>query len=435
MTGHLWIFVLSNVLSPLIVVGLVLSRIFWSDDRFLSKVFGVIAAFVWGFAHNPSLPTQTIESAQVVWAGGCGVMGDDLIIKVGYSLFRANGQALSGDIVRVTPTNRKFGGTRLQVVQRNGRRSTICSVGLLVKNQLDRRSEAFPGEVAGWLQAFVVGDQKNLAPTLRKSFQDLGLLHLLVLSGGHITVLGVLLNALIRAPWLFRYLMARLAIDSWIRVCSVSNVLTAILLCVYCAAAGFSQSLQRAYLSFFIVHILPMIGIEQTMKRRILAVLIVQAAIFPVNFLSLSMMMSWGGVLILSAFMESSYLKPLWQTLALAFQIQVIFFAASLIFFGKAGILSIPCNLIFQMVFSILLPIDIFAMFLPTNALDVHVVSLNRFVLEGISSLAKFQGYLPVQEITISRNYTLAAPMGRGLAMTTLVALFMFAGLRRTKNF
>jgi hypothetical protein len=143
------------------------------------------------------------------------------------------------------------------------------------------------------------------------------------------------------------------------------------------------------------------------------------------------MLMSWCGVLLLTAFVESTFLKSYWAILIDAVLVQAAFFIFSLLFFGQVGILAIPANLIFQLIFSILLPFDLIALALPSIVSNGLMSVINRLVLGWIERLAVIQDALPLPVITVPQSMTVTHPGGRVLLPILLVGLFVMIGCRQ----
>jgi predicted membrane metal-binding protein len=252
---------------------------------------------------------------------------------------------------------------------------------------------------------------------------------MLVLSGSHVSIIGVVIGFILRFPWWFYYVLGRLDVLTWIKVSTVSHVWSAALLLAYCAAAGLSQSLQRAFFCFIVATIFPIFGIFRKKFSRVLIALCLQAVLCPMNFLSIGLIMSWTGVLVLISFTESSYLKPLWRLIVDAVLIQSVFFIVSLVFFGRIGVLALPANLVFHAIFSVVLPIDVIGLILPSSFIDHWIVILNLGCLSCIEWLWKFQMNLSISEIIAPGLVTFANPDGR------LVIILIVIGLCITSRF
>lgn len=399
------------------------------------RIVSVIAtglALIWGFVHNPSRDVSPYSTGKVILSSGCGVRNDEILVDVDGWIYRAQGRVLVGDLVEFNGSRTLRSALAGEVFFQKRSPFLWCRVGFLIHSHFDYRIRKFPPDIAAWLRAFVLGEQTKIPPDLLESFRALGLLHLLVLSGGHLSVVAALLSISLRLPWHVGYVFGRLSAVSWVKVTSNSQVMTVLLVFVYCAAAGFSQSLQRALLCFVSQVLPPMLGVSQSAQGRILLAIVLQALFFPVNFLSVSLLMSWCGVLLLTCFLESSFRKSYLRVLIDAVLLQAVFFIFSLIFFGRVGLLAIPANLIFQFVFSVLLPLDIAVLTLPLYSIDSKLTELNRMTLEWIQFFSNLQSHLSLSEITIADSLTVNQLVGRALVAVLMIALFVLIRWRQT---
>ena len=389
-----------------------------------------VCAFVWAIIHNPPVFMAEPQSlAVVVLSSGCGLIDDDLIIKVNDQIYQARGRASLGETVRLHNQRDRMTSAIPAVDEFQETPSSFCRLGLGIRAVIERRIEKLPREVIPWMRGFILGDQDSIDGRAWESFRGLGLLHMLVLSGSHVSIIGVFIGFILRFPWWSCYVLGRLDILTWIKVSTISNVWSAGLLLAYCAAAGFSQSLQRAFFCFIVAAIFPIFGIFRKKFSRVLTALCLQALLCPMNFLSIGLIMSWTGVFVLISFTESSYLKPLWRLIIDAVLIQSVFFIIGVIFFGRIGVLALPANLIFQAIFAVVLPIDVIGLILPSSFIDHWIAILNLGCLSCIEWLWKFQMKLSISEIIAPGFVTFANPDGR------LVIVLIVVGLCFTSRF
>jgi hypothetical protein len=428
-----WIY---HVIKITVPVGFSLTFItyLWLKRRYLPSGFCAVAAFFWGLVHNPPPVPLGEQIGQIIWTSGCSLQDDDLLVQVNGWVYRAKGRGAVDARVALHGKNLTpfvLDDWRQPLLRS---RSAWCKIGMLVRSKLHARIKTLEPDVAGWLRAFVLGEKFSVAPVILEAFRAVGLLHLLVLSGGHLSVIATVVLVALRLPWHIFYMRGQLPALQWLRVTSFSQPLTLLVLFIYCAATGFSQSMQRAALCFGVSMIPPMLGLSMPAQSRILLAIILQAIFFPTNFLSFSMLMSWCGVLLLTAFVESTFLKSYWAILIDAVLVQAAFFIFSLLFFGQVGILAIPANLIFQLIFSILLPFDLIALALPSMVSNGLMLAINRLVLGWIERLAVIQDALPLPVITVPQSMTVTHPGGRVLLPILLVGLFVMIGCRQKTN-
>lgn len=427
--GDLWLYTaLKFVLPPVFFLGFcAYLRRSWQR---LSATFMICSAFLWGYIHNPSHTAPRAAIGQVIWVSGCSQRGDDLLVSVNGDIYRAMGRARQGDLVKFKGSQR---GQRVEIFEQRNFSSDMslwCLVGDWFRENMRQRILEFPSDVAGWLMAFILGDQTDLDKGSLQTFRRIGLLHLLVLSGSHLSVMAVLINGALKLPWHVLYVFRRLSSITWLRVNDASIVLTSFGLAVYSAAAGLSQSLQRALLSFVARFIPPMVGLSKSAHWTLSLAIFFQAIMFPANFLSITMLMSWSGVLVLSVFAESAFRKSLWKIILDATLIQAVFFALSLLFFGQVGVVTIPANLFFHLVFAVLLPFDLVGLLCSWDRLDRILVSLNREVLKWVESVDRLQSTLPLDQVVIPIEITASFHLGKALVVLTVIGLFLLTARR-----
>lgn len=425
-----WLFCAARISVP-VCLGFVCLWFYRSARGSNTIYVSWICALIWGLVHNPpSLMTSRQNFAEVILSSGCGLVDDDLIVRLGDHVYRARGRASRGDAVRIQSKR----GMIISVIPAGGEIQEappfFCRYGFVLRSAIERRIEKLPGAVRPWMRGFILGDQSAVDGKTWESFRSLGLLHMLVLSGSHVSIIGVFIVFFLRFPWWIFYVLGRLDVLTWIKVSTISNLCSAVLLLSYCVAAGLTQSLQRAFFCFIVAAIFPIFGIFRKKLSRVLTALCLQAFICPVNFLSVGLIMSWTGVLVLIAFTESNYLKPVWRMILESFLIQSVFFLVSLIFFGQIGVLALPANLIFHAVFSLILPFDVIALLLPAGVIDRWLVMLNAGCLSMIDWLWKFQKNLPVDEIFAPRLATFAKSDGRMAIILIVVGLCIVSWIR-----
>lgn len=425
-----WLFSVARMGIP-IFVGFLCLWSFWTDRGSSAIHVLWICAFGWGFIHNPSILIKGGKNfGEVLLSGGCGLVDDDLIVRVKDHIYLARGRASRGEAVRLYGEMGRI--TRIVSEDSDLQENPpfFCRYGFSLRSAIERRIEKLPEAVTPWMRGFILGDQHSIDGKTWESFRSLGLLHMLVLSGSHVSIVGVFIVFVLRLPWWIFYVLGRLGILTWIKVSVLSNIFSAVLLLSYCVAAGLTQSLQRAFFCFIVAGIFPIFGILRKKFSRVLTALCLQAFICPLNFLSLGLIMSWAGVLVLVAFTDSGYLKPLWRSVVDAFLIQSVFFIISLIFFGRIGVLAFPANLIFHAVFAVILPLDVIGLLFPAGFMDHWLVMLNVGCLAMIDWLWNYQTNLPVSEILAPSLVTFAKPYGRIMIIVIMVGLCIISRIR-----
>jgi predicted membrane metal-binding protein len=367
----------------------------------------------------------------VLWSRGCGFAADDIVVEAGDQIFSAHGVALEGDYVELAQNFQNVGPPVVAATGLIGESGSWCALGAAMRQMAERRIVRFPADIAGWFRGFVIGDKSSIERQMMTDFRDVGLLHVLVLSGGHLSVAAALILGVMRIFLLLPYIARKITMNTWIKYWAISSLFSVVCLFIFCLMVGFSQSVQRAFFAVIVASLLSMLGIAKSPKSRIYFTFFFQAIFFPVNLLSPSMLLSWSGSLLLMGFFESTYLKGFAWSLLQLFKIQLLFFATSLIFFGSVGVLSPVVNLLGQFVFGLLLPLDILVIGLSFSRLDDLAVWINRKVLVYVTESSLYQTELPISFITIPDNFTISAPAGRCLMFVLMITFFSFSGVRQ----
>lgn len=241
----------------------------------------------------------------------------------------------------------------------------------------------FPKETIGIAQALIYGERGEIEEDILSSYQSLGLVHLLAISGLHVGLLtGALFNIGIRLGF-------------------TRESVTYSLLCllpIYTILAGAAPSVVRASLMIMIllscirwkkIHPIDSIAIA-----CLLMILSNPYFIFDVGF-QLSFVVSLG-LILSSKKIILNVDHPLIQTLTVTTIAQLISFPIMIYYFYEVSLLSILYNLLFVPVYSIIIlplsilsllfhiliePFGVSLMFL----LNLIVKVLNKFVLFGAS--------------------------------------------------
>ena len=192
------------------------------------------ASFVCGdesFTHKTLLVYTDAEEAQIPLGSTVAVTGT----IASYSHASNEGAFDSYSYYRSLSVSGKISSTSITILResrlpmREGLRSLRDALQAVYVRELDS------GE-AGILSAMVLGDKTLLEQDVKAMYQDMGVSHILAISGLHISVLGM---------GLYRFLRKRLCLPY--AVCCMTS---GILLFFFGVMSGFSVSTQRAFISF-----------------------------------------------------------------------------------------------------------------------------------------------------------------------------------------
>ncbi len=393
-----------------------------------------LVSFAWAAIHNPEPIKRNGDDLQVFWSMGCADSEQDILVGDHRQVYLARGTAMVGDLVELSRNKFRAQFFKVNTTGLRARVGILCEMFAAFRAIISESLNAFPADIRGWLSGFALGRSLDVDKSLVEAFRNVGLLHVLVLSGGHLSVVAGMLLLVLRGPFLVFYFLRCLTITRWIYVWNLTALVAVLILFSFCAVVGFAQSVQRAFLNFFVLHVVGMIGLAQDTKSKIKLTFCLQALIFPVNLLSLSLFLSWSGSLLLHSFYESTYLKSTAGTFEQVVKIQLIFTAVSLLFFGQVGIMSPLANLFALPILAVLLPLDLIAIFFHPPWIYEWFIKLNRMVMDGVRFLDYYQSTMWVGQVRIPQSMTINAAGGRLTIVFLLTAFFMLSGLRQQET-
>lgn len=401
-----------------------------SQSILFSLVLAMLSA-VWTAIHNPAQISVYDRDLKVLWSVGCAESDREILVDDGFQIYTARGSALSGDLVKLAANNFKSRFSITTTVGHLAGESLICQTFGSIRAEIYKSLNAFPLDMRRWLAGFALGKGSDVDKELMATFRNVGLLHVLVLSGSHLSVIAGMLLFFLRAPFLVLYFFRVMDAQRWVYVLHISVLIAVLLLFLFCAVVGFAQSVQRAFLNFCVCHLAGMMGFAQDTRTKIKLTFFAQALIFPVNLLSVSLILSWTGTLILHAFYESTYLKSNFAIFSQLAKIQLVFFASTLVFFGQAGLLSPLANLLALPVLAILLPLDLIALTMRAAWLNEWLIALNRLAIKSVQLLEHYQSNLPISYIGLPKDLTLEGITGRVGIFLAIMIFFLLSGLRQ----
>lgn len=194
-----------------------------------------------------------------------------------------------------------------------------------------------------------------LKSELQKRFSQLGLSHLIAISGFHLGVLSALLFFLIKYPYKFlqnRYFPYR----SYSRD---TFLIISIFLLTYLLFLGSPPSLLRAFVMLIIGFFLYDRGVEIISMQTLLITFFLILSIFPRLLFSVGFWLSISGVFYIFLFLiHFKSMSKVWQFLLIPFWVYLLMLPYSLVIFGNFGLYH-PLSMLWTSLFSIFYPLSI----------------------------------------------------------------------------
>jgi len=196
--------------------------------------------------------------------------------------------------------------------------------------------------------AIVTGNKEFLSKSLKLRFKNLGIYHLLVVSGMHVAFFAAITVIILEMPFRLFNILALLSPYLWTKIQPVLILVSAILTLLYCAQCGFSPATQRASL-LFVSFVVFRFSKKQEFLKIILFAMFLQVLFFPKSILETGNVLSWTAyIFVVDAFIhKKSGLKDL-------LRLQVKFFVLTLTIFGWCSPISLLANLMVTPLFPLI---------------------------------------------------------------------------------
>ncbi len=201
---------------------------------------------------------------------------------------------------------------------------------------------------------------KPLPYKLQQQFSNLGISHLIAISGFHLGVLSALLFFLIKYPYKFlqdRYFPYR-------NYHRDTFAIITFLLFGYLLFLDVPPSLLRAFVMLIVGFVLYERGIKIISMQTLLLTILLIIALFPRLLFSIGFFLSVAGVFYIFLFLiYFKQLKPLYQFLLLPLWVYLLMLPYSLAIFGNFSLYH-PLSILLTSLFSLFYPLSIFLHFI-----------------------------------------------------------------------
>ncbi len=256
----------------------------------------------------------------------------------------------------------------------------LDQVAGVLAEDLQRFFLAWNPEWGAWFLRFGFGFRSQTEDAWPRIYEDLGLLHVLVVSGAHFTFIGGILQTLVEGPGRVAYALRIMPFSIWLGWMTVSRLVVTVLITVFALVVGFNPPCQRAWLSLLLSLWLPLIAAPLTDMRSDRWIFTLQALCFPGSFLSLSNALSW------TAYTMVRYLKPwpkAWQRRILP-AVEGPLIAVNLSYFGVFSPWGLLLNTFLQPVWHIVLGLGLLYWIWPDDWIGKSLQHMLQYLHEGI---------------------------------------------------
>ena len=349
--------------------------------------------FCFGSYHNAPFPAQPLSVAHSVQHNALQFFYGNLIVTTAaQERWQVRGYPHShGSVPKISGQQQHF----IFTYPPHLREHTMATPPTLVREPrfyLLRQTNNLGEPVSSWIASITLGKRKGMPRQLQDAFRLLGLFHILVISGLHITIIAVSGKKLIELALRSLYIVRVLTPMTWLVLTKLISLLSCLLILLYGCLVGFSAPAQRAVLLFVTHQGFALWERDALLIEKIKLVLFLQMLLFPIGFLSDSLLLSWGAYLIvLHCFQEVKQAKAVGGKLAALLRTQLIISVLILCFFKQLSLLAIPLNVLLLPLIPYIVMSGFLLLFLPAQTtIAMWIEHSHLFFLQQITRLAEF---------------------------------------------
>lgn len=307
------------------------------------------AGFIWGASHSAPSSQSDLDHVQVIQKN---------LIPFGSGMLVKNVESLGYFYATGIGKNHEYGSTlyypktsiyppdrnqfKEHFPEKNKERTFLS---LLVIN-LERRISVVSPEIQGFIYSVFMGDKHHLGSQLLNAFKKLGLFHLLVVSGLHLSFLSAIILALVFFPFQLAYSLCLINPRLWYYLRFCLQIVSTMIVSLYAVAIGFPPSVQRAVLLFSSDQFVKIFAISIPIKERIASTLVLQSVFFALDFLSIGSLLSWTSYLTVYAFANCE--TKTWREVLLCQMTLCLFMGAIL---GQVSVVGFFLNIVVVPIF------------------------------------------------------------------------------------
>lgn len=231
------------------------------------------------------------------------------------------------------------------------------------------------------IKAFVLGRKNGLTKDTKDNFSDSGLMHLLALSGLHVSVLVVLLNFLLFPLIIFN------------PVVNIKQIIILILIWAYAYITGFSAPITRTVIMFSYITIGHIFQRDTPISANLATALLILLIINPNNLFDIGFQLSflavtgiaWMYPKIKKSFkVRNKTLNYFWQLTAVSIAAQITTFPLIIFYFNKFSFVFLIANLFAIPIIFLVLNISYVLLFL--KVFNIEIIFFNT-ILDWLTSL------------------------------------------------
>ena len=386
----------------------------------------LLAGIIWGVGHTafPPLPLstkdRTIEGVRTSW------LYPAALVQEAGKIYVARAVASSSPALASNWGATPVGGwwpvhmnakvfTYVQGISASGER-----IRSGFARWVSRRLQPLSLGEQAWLRGVFLGEMQQVPKEVKSWFKRLGIFHIVVISGFHISFLGLTLQRVASLFLRLAYGLLWLPSPWYLRGMRWTKWGALALVFIFSFCIGFTPPVQRAFLSYGYRDWSGTQPERVPLGRFLLHVAALQVFFFPASFLTISTLMSW---LSYTTVLASCGETSLWRVMKAFIFLQMgpLLFAG--VFFQSLCFLSFFANLLFVPMFSGVFLGGFALLFLPPYGTGYQLARVvQQAYLTGVEKFATLLDVFPFLYVDVA---PLSAGYKRGLFLISFCFLIV----------
>ncbi|MFK7825507.1 MAG: ComEC/Rec2 family competence protein [Oligoflexales bacterium] len=345
-------FIISHILKK--------HRLFHS---FVLILYGSVSAL-----GTPQFQNTSLNSAKVIYTNMFGLSSKLAIVQSDTKRYLVKGSKLLPNL-EGTVEHGQF-KPQFQIPGKYHPWSNVQIWSTKLSSFIQRQISTLPHSIKTWIEALLLGKVGTISKDLQDALKFLGIYHIAIISGLHLSILSKLLNQALYMPINFLYSIRVLSPTLHILSKLFSDLVFLFFLIIYAESLCFTQPIQRAIILFGMGLIHSLFWGKSQQFSQIPYYLCCQALIFPLGFFSFSTFMSWGAYFVAVSPEHQIFGPIIWQKIAKQLLLTLLCFSI----FGELSLAGIIINLILNFFLPSLLISAITLIFVTGNYFQIELI-------------------------------------------------------------
>lgn len=330
---------------------------FLANKRKLFKGVLIFFGFLWGMSNNGTSPKE-LNATGIIAKSQPFVLSDKEFVVIKTENIQIASQSkyskgTKGNIkclsfrCKFSPSNAYFNHIIPQL-------EFIQKLKIAFQKKVGHSLRGFKNrKIRSFIKGILFADPNGIPIQIKEQFKSLGIYHLLITSGIHITILFLFFSLLLLIPFQLLYVVRLINPNTWVYLFGFLSLLSIFFLTVYGMASGLSLPIKRCLISILFSLLISLFYSKIPKTDLISFSFLVNTLLFPIGLLSKGSILSWGSFIFLALSLKEE--ATLTKNLKHFLEIQVLLVLLLFLVLGNFTPASFVSNYFIGIIFSPLL--------------------------------------------------------------------------------